>query len=128
VSGRSWTIEVPGPPLLLNAERKLVPKARAAEVARIRQLVVWLASEARIPRPGKVGPIVVDATPHYPTRRSSDVAACFPSVKAAIDGLVDRGVIPDDGPEWVRRLTFHPPQLGVPGMAGLTLTITEENA
>lgn len=38
-----------------------------------------------------------------------DIGACYPSVKAAIDGLVDAEVIPDDTGAHLVRLTFKPP-------------------
>ena len=53
-----------------------------------------------------------------------DVAACYPTVKAAIDGLVDAGVVPDDGPFNVTRITFRAPQ--VAQREGLRLRICEE--
>jgi len=49
--------------------------------------------EAKIPRLEKIG---ISATPVMPDRRFQDTAACNPAVKAAIDGIVDSGVIPDD--------------------------------
>jgi hypothetical protein len=47
--------------------------------------------------------------PHQKGGRSQDVGACNPAVKAAIDGLVDAGILPDDSPEFVRSLVFLPP-------------------
>ena len=41
----------------------------------------------------------------------ADTGGHFPVAKACIDGLVDAGVIPDDGPEFVRSLTFKAPQV-----------------
>lgn len=43
------------------------------------------------------------------TRRSVDVVACAPAVKAAIDGIVQAGIIPDDDPAHVHRVAFCPP-------------------
>lgn len=43
------------------------------------------------------------------TRRAVDVAACLPSYKAALDGVVLAGVLPDDTPTYVRRVTFNAP-------------------
>lgn len=39
-------------------------------------------------------------------RVPQDLGACHPAAKAAIDGLVDAGGIPDDDPEHVWELTF----------------------
>ncbi len=44
-------------------------------------------------------------------RNLADTGGHFPVAKACIDGLVDAGVIPDDGPEYVTQLTFKAPQI-----------------
>jgi hypothetical protein len=41
-----------------------------------------------------------------------DVAACNPAVKAAIDGLVDAGIVPDDSPAYLRSVEFLAPMKG----------------
>jgi hypothetical protein len=51
-----------------------------------------------------------------------DVGAPILAVKAAIDGLVDAGVLPGDDPRYVQRLTFEAPE--IVGWHGLRLTIT----
>lgn len=50
-----------------------------------------------------------------------DCGACAPCVKAAIDGLVDGKVIPDDTPEWLHSITFLAPKKT--GRDALTLVI-----
>jgi hypothetical protein len=52
--------------------------------------------------------INVIAQPAQKRGRLQDTAACNPSVKAAIDGLVDAGVVPDDTGQHVREITFLP--------------------
>ncbi len=52
-----------------------------------------------------------------------DVGACYPAVKAAIDGIVDAGVLDDDNPDHLLYVTFYPVE--VIGRDGLRLTITE---
>jgi hypothetical protein len=52
-----------------------------------------------------------------------DTAACFPAAKAAIDGLVDSGLITDDTPDIVKTITFHAPRTG---RDGLVLIISGE--
>jgi hypothetical protein len=44
-------------------------------------------------------------------------------VKAAIDGIVDAGVLDDDNPDHLLYVTFYPVE--VIGRDGLRLTITE---
>lgn len=55
-----------------------------------------------------------------------DTGACIGAAKAAIDGLVDAGVIPEDGPTYVRRLTFLAPV--VTGVDALVLQVEGERA
>jgi hypothetical protein len=43
------------------------------------------------------------------TRRKTDPVACAPSYKAALDGIRRGGVIVDDGPDYVRTVTFNAP-------------------
>lgn len=43
------------------------------------------------------------------TRRKADAGAAWPSYKAALDGITRAGVLEDDGPQWVRAVTFHAP-------------------
>lgn len=43
------------------------------------------------------------------TRRNVDVAACLPSFKAALDGIVLAGVLTDDDATHVRKVTFNAP-------------------
>ena len=50
-------------------------------------------------------------------RKPQDIGAQFPTAKAALDGLVDAGGIPDDSPDFVREITFlaHATKPGPPG-------------
>jgi crossover junction endodeoxyribonuclease RusA len=83
---------------------------RAALVAEWRQAFKILAREAGIP---SLDRIAVTAMPMRANRRSRpDVAACFPAVKAAIDGLVDAGVVKDDTPDHVTEIRFTAPAMG----------------
>lgn len=56
---------------------------------------------------------------HRDLRSPQDVAACAPEAKAAIDGLVDAGVLVDDDAEHLISVTFLPPlrNCGTDGMA-----------
>jgi hypothetical protein len=67
--------------------------------------------------------INVIVQPFQAKGRLQDTAACNPSVKAAIDGLVDASVVPDDTGEFVRQITFLP---CVRGEDMLTLIIQGE--
>ena len=69
-------------------------------------------------------PVTVTAT-HLRRNRAAmpDVGAPILAVKAVIDGLVDAGVLPDDGPDIVRRLTFEAPEIA--GFHGLRVVVRE---
>lgn len=68
--------------------------------------------------------VVISARPEYRSRRSwPDVGGTMPAVKAAIDGLVDVGVLRGDDPRFVGRLVLDAPALG--SMDGLRLWIAE---
>ena len=55
-------------------------------------------------------------------RKPQDLGAQFPVAKAALDGLVDAGGIPDDSPDYVRELTFwaHAVKKEPPGLVNVT--------
>lgn len=118
---QSATIIVPGRPLLLNRERKFTYWERAAAVKEWRTAGWVEAKRRRIPKFSRVN---ITATPHVHDRVAQDSGACFPTVKALIDGLVDAGVLPHDGPEVVRELTFRPVVLRSSKGDALELTIT----
>ena len=52
--------------------------------------------------------VTVTAIPHVRDGRSQDLGACFPAVKASLDGIVRAGLLVDDSPLYVRELRFRP--------------------
>ena len=95
-------------PMTMNEYRTLHFRARAKYDKQLRQRFAWLAIQARAPK--GLDRIIVTAAPYV--RRGTtlpDVGACFPAVKAAIDGLVDFGVIPNDTPDHLSAITFVAP-------------------
>jgi crossover junction endodeoxyribonuclease RusA len=100
-----FAITYEGKPLTTNAERRGNRWGRADHVKEWRQAFAWLAKAHRIPPMQWVD---VTAQPHQARGRLQDTAACNPSVKAAIDGLVDAGIVPDDTGVYVRKITFLP--------------------
>ena len=82
----AWTLEDTERPWTANAERGWHHYKRAQVVRDARERWAWLATAERIPRLQRIS---VEATPLRINARSMpDVAACYPAVKAAIDGLV----------------------------------------
>lgn len=56
--------------------------------------------------------------------RLADAGNHLPAVKAALDGIVDAGIIPDDSPEHVRRLILNAPRRPLSGeRENLTLIV-----
>lgn len=106
-------------PLLMNAERRMHHHQRAAEMKKWRHAFTVLALTNHL-RPLEAAGIEVDHTVGH-KRTMPDAGACFPAVKAAVDGLVDAGVLPDDGPRYVRWLRFNAPARGP--VSSVTLTI-----
>lgn len=101
----SWSLVYAKRPWTTNSERRWNRYRRAEEVKEWRGAFQLLARNAQIPALTK---IAVHATPIMPDRNFQDTAACNPAVKAAIDGIVDAGVIPDDTPEFLEYIRFNP--------------------
>jgi len=76
--------------------------ARAQLVAQVRVTAGWVVRAARIPPCSRV---TVGLVYVPPIRRKRDGGENYAdTLKAAIDGVVDAGVVPDDTPEYVIRL------------------------
>lgn len=116
---RWWVLEYPARPWTTNAERRGHRYERAALTKEWRGAFYWLAKVQQIPALGTVTIMVEPLQARGPLQ---DTAACNPAVKAAIDGLVDAGVIPDDSGQFVRGITFLPARKL---KDALVLTITE---
>lgn len=119
---RTFTIEAVGArPLTVNAVARLHRQAWASHTRETRALWWLTARKAKVPH---LAAIAVTATPLHSSGRSpQDVAACAPEVKAAIDGLVDAGVIVDDNARHLVAVTFLPPL--ITNTDGLRLLIEE---
>lgn len=114
-----WSAEHRARPLLVNAERKGHWSVRSRETAEWRKAFGWLWRAERIP-PLATCSIRVE---HFTrTRTKVDVAACLPAAKAAIDAIVDAGILPNDGPDHVLEVCFRPPEYA--GYDSVRLTIT----
>ena len=94
-------------PWTTNAERAGNRWERAKLTKEWRSGFQLLAKYEKIP---PMAWITVTVEPHQKGGRLQDVGACNPSVKAAIDGLVDAGILPDDSSKFVKSLVFLPPK------------------
>lgn len=90
---RTWTVELPAGMRLLNANQRPHWRVRSERTRALREQAYARAMLQDIPALRRAH-IVGEYRP--PDRRRRDVANLYPSFKAAIDGLVDARVLPDD--------------------------------
>lgn len=120
---RALTIVIERRPWTLNVERQGNRWKRAALVADWRKEAALYART----RTASFTAVDIVAAPELRNRAAMpDTAACVGAAKAMIDGLVDAGVLPSDGPDVVRSLTFLAPR--VTGRDALSITVNEAAA
>lgn len=107
----------PEKPWLMNADNNLHHRQRAKMRAEWRDAFADLARGCPPMRYAKI--VVCHETA---TRRKVDACACAPAYKAALDGVVAAGVLPDDGPEFVGPVVFNAPEYT--GRDALVITLT----
>jgi hypothetical protein len=90
--GRTWTVELP-PMELLNANQRIHRQAAAKATRLIREKTGWTVFAAKVPKLQRAH-ILVEL--RFWEARRRDPANWAPSIKAAIDGVVDAGVLEDD--------------------------------
>lgn len=95
---RPWTV---------NTQRNLHPM----KTAKLVKLWRTEAREASVGAELIQRPVDVVVDLYLKGQRSQDCGACYPAVKAAIDGIVDAGVLVDDTPEYVRSIRMNAPVL-----------------
>jgi crossover junction endodeoxyribonuclease RusA len=106
------------PPLSLNHRLNHYAKARITKD--IRTEAGWLARSTKIPALEKCR---VEITWVVPDGRRRDEDNPAPSAKAVYDGLVDAGVVKDDTPEYMEKLTVKIEQ--VAGQRSWFVTVYE---
>lgn len=118
---RTATLAFNARPPTLNAERR-GNRHQRADVVRTWRHAFWaLAIQSKV---GRLERITITVDVYLKGRRAIDIDACTPALKAAIDGLVDARVIPDDGHGHIESITIHEPVLGCE-RDEFTLTIEE---
>jgi Holliday junction resolvase RusA-like endonuclease len=106
----SFKIEFPAGMPLLNANDRFHWSKRAHLTSDIRMLARNLSSG--FPRLDKVK---IKAVYYAPNNRRRDMSNLFPSVKPAVDGLVDSGVLKDDSDRYVVSLEMVRGEGIIPG-------------
>lgn len=117
---RDWTATDHHRPRSLNSERSGHWRAHREGTREERERWGWIW-RATIPSGTRLERIRVVASPSY-KRSPADTGNCYPSVKAALDGLVDVGIIPDDTGAHVLSITMTAP---TSGPDSLSVTISE---
>lgn len=93
----------------LTANQRLHWAARARLTADVRRTAMLLARAAHLPRDCEHVTVALHYTPRDRRRRDAD--NLVPTLKAACDGLVDAGLVPDDTPD---QMTKHMPVIEQP--------------
>lgn len=121
---RSWTITIPAPAKWLNSNDRGHRRYENPIVQAWKDAACIYARKARMP---KLGAIHVEATLHFCDRRLRDAPNYYPTIKAAIDGLVVADVLDDDNNLHVHSLLIRPgdpiakPKFGPAGQMVLTI-------
>jgi crossover junction endodeoxyribonuclease RusA len=102
----TWDLTYDAKPWSLNQERTKHWAWRRERVEEWKGAFYWLAKDARVPSMDRIAVTVDIEMPGI----VQDVCNGYPAAKAAIDGLVIAGVIPDDTPEHLVAVTFLAPR------------------
>lgn len=118
---RAWVLDFARPDRWLNANDRIHYTTRAARTKTWREATEAHARAAGIPL---LQLVHFTVEPCWIDKRRHDALNISPTIKAAIDGIVDAGVIPDDADRYVTGVEVRngPPAVGI---ARLRITITE---
>ncbi len=122
----SAVVRFNGKPWTLNSERRMHYQARAILAREWRYAFMILAKANAVP---KFDQVVLIIQPHHVSGPVQDVDACHPAAKAAIDGLVDAGVLKTDGPQHVAEIRYLKSLLdSVSGLSVIICEVTREES
>jgi hypothetical protein len=119
-----WELEYEARPWTMNDEHAGGSRGVGGHHGRAALTREWRRAFGRLCQVQRIPPlqwITVEARQISQDRRRGDVGAVAPAVKAAVDGIVDAGVIPDDSDVYVHAQTFRPAL--ILGYSGLRLRI-----
>lgn len=105
----SWRVELPAGTFLLNDNQRLNKWRKAEYVDLIRRAAGFAARAAKVPALERIHVFYV--VHPKPGIRRRDPGNWSPTAKAAIDGLVDARVVPDDNSD---RVLGGDPRIGAP--------------
>lgn len=101
----------------LSANQRLHWARRARLTADVRNATALLARQAGVPAMGRCEVTLVWTVTD---KRRRDTDNLYPTLKAACDGLVDAGIVPDDTPEFMVK---HAPVIEHGAVRGLVLMV-----
>lgn len=117
-----WQIDYVTDLLSINRERTMHWARRAAYIQQVRRDVALLAREQKIPRLARCR---VVAQPWQKRGPLADHGNHYPTIKAAIDGLVDAHVVPNDTPDLVELVIRAPQKWSHTGLSVVVYSIDE---
>lgn len=110
--------------LWMSSNDRMHPMAKAKRTRAVRELAQVEARNARLPHLPQVHIAIYVG---YPSRRKADPPNAWPTVKAAIDGIVDSGALVDDSSEFVYCHSFWRERTRSPqGTHTLRLVLTDQ--
>ena len=102
-----WFLEDDERPWTMNSERSWHWSKRAMRTKSTREKFFYLSKIEKVP---KLDYVSIDVVPLYKGASvKADTGSHFPSAKAAVDGIVDAGIIPDDSGKHIQKIIFWSP-------------------
>ena len=99
-----------GRPLTQNTQRHLSRYQYRDKTRQWRNAAAKLWAAAN-PKDLRLSGCTITATPTYMNKQNlPDTANTYPSVKAAIDGAIDAGILKDDDAKYVQTIVQHAPK------------------
>lgn len=121
---RQWTLIHYDAPWLINRDRTMHYMARHKLIKEWQWAFKMLAMEAKLPK--NLDHISVEITHFFTSKRSPDWGSCEPAAKAALDGLVQYGLVKDDAPRWVETHHMGPVRAKKPALQLVIKEIANE--
>lgn len=110
---------------MLSANDRFHFRKVASLTKQLRRLAYYQTKKPSNPF-SKENPCLVIVTIHPPTKKRMDPPNWYPTIKALLDGMVDRGVFTDDNSDVIKQFTFEQGDLyHKPNTYKITITVKE---
>ena len=120
---RTWEVAIPAPAAWISLNDRMHWAKKAALTKSWRLAASLAARKAGLPT--GIPHVHITATVTKPSRRAFDVHNLLPSLKAAIDGLVDYGLVADDSTKYLTGPDMRGNPDPGPAAVGLTISALE---